>query len=124
MPSFLFKARDTGGRTQQGTLPAATAGAAVNLLRERGWLVLDMRVDAPVSPRGISLRGLAPRQWLPPRSVDVELSLRQEAVMLRSGITLLGALNMVAEQASRATMGAFGATLPPASRKERAWPTR
>jgi len=105
MASFLFKARDPGGRTQQGTLAAASAGAAVNLLRQRGWLVLDVRDDVPAPSAGISLRGLAPRHWLPPRSVDVEFSLRQKAVMLRSGITLLGALNMVAEQASRASMG-------------------
>jgi type IV pilus assembly protein PilC len=105
MPSFLFKARDPGGRTQQGTLAAASAGVVVNQLRERGWLVLDVRDDAPASSGGFSLRWLAPRNWLPARSVDVEFSLRQQAVMLRSGITLLGALNMVAEQASRASMG-------------------
>jgi type IV pilus assembly protein PilC len=104
MPSFIFKARDRGGRTQQGALAADSAGAAVNRLRERGWLVLDVRAAAARSG-GISLRGLVPHNWLPPRSVDVELSLRQEAVMLRSGITLLAALTMVAEQSSRARMG-------------------
>lgn len=105
MASFIFKARDPGGRTQQGTLAAASAGAAVNLLRQRGWLVLDVRDDAPPPSAGLWLHKLAPHYWLPPRSVDVEFSLRQQAVMLRSGITLLGALNLVAEQASRASMG-------------------
>ena len=105
MPSFVFKARDRGGRTQQGASAADSAGTVVNRLRERGWLVLDVRAAAAARSGVISLRGLAPHNWLPPRSVDVEFSLRQEAVMLRSGITLLGALNMVAEQSSRTQDG-------------------
>ena len=60
MPSFLFKARDTGGRTQQGTLAAASAGAVVNQLRERGWLVLDVRDGAAARDR----RNFAP--WAGP----------------------------------------------------------
>ena len=51
------------------------------------------------------MAALDPREWLPARSVDVELGLRQMAVMLRSGLTLLDALTTVAEQAQRRTMG-------------------
>lgn len=41
---------------------------------------------------------------MPIRSSDIEVSLRQLAVMLRSGLTLLNALQTVAEQAPRATV--------------------
>jgi type IV pilus assembly protein PilC len=41
---------------------------------------------------------------LPVRSLDVELSLRQMAVMLRSGLTLLDTLITVADQAQRPAM--------------------
>lgn len=103
MPSFTFSARDPAGRPQAGQQEAASAAALVNTLRERGWLVLDVK---PAGDDGGTdwAALLNPFSWLPPRSVDVEVSLQQIAVMLRSGITLLAALKTVAEQASRASM--------------------
>jgi type IV pilus assembly protein PilC len=105
MPSFAFTARDTIGRSQVGTIDDATPSAAVDQLRRRGWLVLDVR-DAAGAEEGRSpLAALDPREWMRARSVDVELGLRQMAVMLRSGLTLLDALTSVAEHAERRTMG-------------------
>jgi type II secretory pathway component PulF len=103
MPSFTFNARDPAGRPQEGTQEAASAAALVNTLRERGWLVLEVRpASEDQSPDLIAL--LNPFAWLPPRSIDIEVSLQQIAVMLRSGITLLSALKTVAEQSSRLSM--------------------
>ena len=67
----------TGRADPAGALAADSAGAVVNRLRERGWLVLDVR-DRRRRPvrRNLAPRA-GPRNWLPPRSVDVELSLRQ-----------------------------------------------
>jgi type IV pilus assembly protein PilC len=61
-------------------------------------LVLSVRSATASKPR--------PRRrgWLRPRSVDVEVSLQQLAVMLRSGLTLLAALRTVADQAARPRM--------------------
>lgn len=101
MPTFLFEARDSTGRPQRGTLEAASANALVSSLRQRGWLVLNVQAASDaVAPAAILAR-LNPFAWLPPRMVDVELSLQQIAVMLRSGLTLLTALRTVAEQARR-----------------------
>ena len=105
MPSFAFTARDAGGKPQQGSVDAASSSAAVDELRTRGWLVLNIHEDAPQQTEESLLATLSPSRWLPARSIDVELSLRQMAVMLRSGLTLLNALAAVAEQAERATMG-------------------
>jgi len=77
----------------------------VTEIRGRGWLVLDVRNDAPAAPRENPLAVLRPGRWLSARNIDVEVSLRQMAVMLRSGLTLLNALNTVAEYASRESMG-------------------
>jgi type IV pilus assembly protein PilC len=105
MPSFAFTARDAIGRSQHGTIDDATPSAAVDQLRQRGWLVLDVR-DAAGPEKGRSpWAALDPREWMPARSVDVELGLRQMAVMLRSGLTLLDALTAVSEYAQRRTMG-------------------
>src|SRR5262245_48516687 len=99
MPTFSYVARDAAGRPQQGLREAASAAAIVNQLRERGWLVLTV---SNAQEAGTSFDWsvvLNPLAWLPPRSVDVELSLQQIAVMLRSGITLLAALKTTGEQA-------------------------
>ena len=123
MPSFAFKARDTSGRTQQGALSAASYAAAVHEIRGRGWLLLDVRNDLPAAPRTNLLAAIRPRNWLPPRGIDIEVSLRQMAIMLRSGLTLLNTLNTVAEYAPGRRWAASGTTWPGGSRKAPAWPT-
>jgi len=100
MPTFAFSARDPRGRTQRGTQQAASALDLANQLRARGWLVLT--VQAAGEDKGSALaEQLNPKGWLPVRSVDVEMSLNQLAVMLRSGLTLLAALGTCAEHADR-----------------------
>jgi type IV pilus assembly protein PilC len=74
-------------------------------LRERGWLVLEVRAAEAAGPVTVGWgTRLNPLAWLPPRSFDVELSLQQMAIMLRNGLTLLSALKTVAEYARRAVM--------------------
>ena len=105
MPVFTYQVRNPSGRPQQGTQEAESAAALVNSLRERGCLVLDVRAaDGPARVATNKLSLLNPFNWLPPRSVDIELSLQQVAVMLRSGLTLLAALKVVAENARRRSM--------------------
>ncbi len=105
MPTYAFTARDAQGRSREGAIDAASTSGVVDDLRGRGWLVLDVHENRPSPPATDVLAGLSPGQWLPPRSLDVEMSLRQTAVMLRSGLTLLNALTTVAEQSTRASMG-------------------
>lgn len=105
MPLFTFSARNPAGRPLKGTQEAPSATALVNSLRDRGWLVLEVRaVETDVPTVGDWLALLHPGNWLPPRSVDVELALQQMAVMLRSGLTLLTTLKTIAEYARRRTM--------------------
>jgi len=100
MPTFDFDARDTRGQRQRGASQAPSAAALASDLRKRGWLVLSVRAARAAG----SERSWNPLDWLPPRSVDVEVSLQQMAVMLRSGLPLLTTLKTVAEQASRKSM--------------------
>ncbi len=105
MPTFAFRARDAAGRPQVGTLDAPSATVVAATLRGRGWIVLDVKAPEPADEGAGWLGRINPLYWLPPRSVDVEVSLQQIAVMLRSGLTLLTALNTVAEQTTRPSMG-------------------
>src|SRR5580658_707751 len=100
MPVFAYKARNPAGRPQQGTQDAPSAAALAHTLRERGWLVLDVRAaEVPAPGAGDWLALLNPFNSLPPRSVDIEVALQQMSVMLRSGLTLLTTLKTVAEYA-------------------------
>ncbi|MDF1666604.1 MAG: type II secretion system F family protein [Planctomycetota bacterium] len=98
MPQFSFTARDAAGQNQSGQQEAPSANALVGELRERGWLVLEVKAS---QGSATSFNSWWPSQWLPPRSSDVSLSLRQLSVMLRSGLTLLAALNTVSKHSRR-----------------------
>jgi type II secretory pathway component PulF len=103
MAIFSYHARTSAGRAQQGTQEAPSAAALVSTLRQRGWLVLEVRAaDQPAAGGGRS--AVNPLNWLPIRSVDIELSLQQLAVLLRSGLTLLASLKTIAEYARSRTM--------------------
>src|SRR5262245_11612834 len=105
MPVFTFEARTGSGQAQRGTQEAPSAGAVVASLRQRGWLVVTVRSAEDAEGKAIDWLALInPWSWLPPRSLDVELSLQQMATMLRSGLTLLTALRTVAEYAQRKSM--------------------
>ncbi len=104
MATFTYEARTGAGQRQTGVKEGASAAEVVTSLRSRGWLVLNVR---PVEGNAQSTDWreiLNPLAWLPARSVDVELSLQQIAVMLRSGLTLLAALKTTAEHARRPAM--------------------
>lgn len=96
MTAFEFHARDSSGQTQTGLIESGSPSAVAAQLRERGWRVVQIRQQQEGRTAGISpgwldgLRG--------PRAVHVELSLRQLAVMLRGGISLLSAMQTIATQ--------------------------
>jgi type IV pilus assembly protein PilC len=102
MPTFRYVARTPAGEVRRGAEEAATAPALTGRLRERGWLVVEVRAAAD-EPIGLNVP-LNPLAWLPIRSIDVELSLQQLAIMLRSGLTLLTALKTVTAHARRHAM--------------------
>ena len=101
MPEFTYVARDASGSSRTGSISAPSSGSAATQLRERGWIVLQ--VDRPdTDTRSANQESLASR--LPPRGSQVEVSLQQLAMMLRSGMTLLESIQAVAEQSGRASL--------------------
>lgn len=106
MTNFEFKARDGSGGQQAGVIQADSMATVVDQLRSRGWLIVNVQPQRGAGDGRAGLKSdlLAQLPFAGPRSVHVELSLQQIAVMLRGGLTLLSALTTVAEQASRASM--------------------
>lgn len=111
MPTFNFVARDDAGQTRTGAIEAASASVVASQLRTRGWIVVTLEeqfadiVDS--ADRSTLLRGL-----FAPRGVAVELSLRQLAVMLRGGISLLSAMQTIATQSdSRAIRRSYSSLI-------------
>ena len=103
MPAFAFQARDSAGRPHVGVIDAANPSAVGQVLRRRGWIVTGVR-SAEDNDNVTGIAKVLPRNWLPPRSIDIELSCKQLAVMLRAGLTLLTALQALEKQASRVTL--------------------
>ncbi len=105
MSAFLYIARDDAGQIRRGQQQALSRAELQSSLSNRGLRLVSVReiVQKQSLPKLIS-RYLNPFQWLPPRSIDIELLLSQLAVMLRSGLTLLTALKTAGDQARHIPM--------------------
>lgn len=108
MASFLYNARDPNGQTQTGLIEAASTGVAISQLRDRGLLVVNLKEELEEDGQAGGRSKLGIQGFLGPRNVQVELSLRQLAVMLRGGISLLAAMQKICEQSdSRAIRNVY-----------------
>jgi type IV pilus assembly protein PilC len=98
MASFIYNARDPNGQSQTGLIEAANTGLALSQLRDRGWLVVSLNEELEEEDQSSGRSKMGIQGFLGPRNVQVELSLRQLAVMLRGGISLLAAMQKICEQ--------------------------
>lgn len=104
MPRFAFRAQDRSGRPQSGVLDVDSIDAAVGSLRRRQWIVLDVQPEGEADPAAGASWTTDLAERMPVGKADVEISLRQLAVMLRSGLTLLDALRMLTEHTHSAPL--------------------
>ncbi len=93
MPVFTFTARDRSGQQTNDTIESANKDSAIMALRQQGLLVLQIKElkKKAGDEKTFSLNPLAYRSIT---SFDVEHAFHQMAVMLRSGISLLDALEI------------------------------
>lgn len=102
MPRYQYTATNPQGQASSGTLEAATPAAARWALREQA--LRPLRIEPAPETNAPLVSGQLWLRIFPPRQIHIELSLRQIAVMLRSGLPLLATLETVVEQApSRST---------------------
>ncbi len=111
MPTFAYLARDDAGQNRSGSIEAANASIVASQLRTRGWIVVTLEEqDGAVNGNGIGANSF--KTLFAPRGIHVELSLRQLAVMLRGGISLLSAMQTIATQSdNRSIRRAYGSLI-------------
>ena len=101
MPFFRYKARTAQGVMQAGESEAESASRLAEQLRASGWVVLGIEEARGRAARGDGLPPYWNPAWLMPvTSLDIELGFRQLASMLRSGVSILAALQTVALQSA------------------------
>ncbi len=93
--TFEYKVRDREGRVIQGSLDAENHDLVVNKLRQMGYTPINVeRQEVSALKKELKIPGLGSRVGLK----DVAVFSRQFATMINSGLTLLRAMNILAEQ--------------------------
>lgn len=98
MPNFSYIARDRSGQQTSDVIESPSREAATAALRAQGLLPLKIVEIKTKSDEQLPF-SLNPFDYRSIRSADIEHEFHQISVMLRSGISLLDALNMTARHA-------------------------
>ena len=93
--TFHYKARDSGGRSREGTVEGVDQKMAVARLRELGLFPLSVEEQATT---GLKREFTFPGRGGKVKMKDLAIFSRQFATMISSGLTLLRSLTILAEQ--------------------------
>ena len=115
MPCFTYAAVDAvTGQTRRGTIDGETVAAAAAALKARGWLPTEVVRVAPASGGGGRWRGWAGRgRW---SARERTLFTRQLSSLVRAGLPLLRALEVLSRQQVSPPVRALAARLAEAIR--------
>ena len=108
---FKYKARTRGGEINTGTREAVSEDAALNWIREQGWSPIYIEGESLLS-EAVSgdtssiLKKLSEIELTPAkvRLKDKSVLFRQMATMIDSGITIAGAIDLLASQTENKTL--------------------
>jgi len=90
--TFIYQARDPSGKRVRGTIESDSIHQAVDALRHRGYLVIEIKAKRP----GLGLPGMNFRSGA--SGNELALFCRQLATMSRAGLELVTALEIIKEQ--------------------------
>ncbi len=95
MPVYQYKAISRDGKTRSGTRESSSRGEITAALKEDGLFVTDIR---PITGENSAARDFLPK-WLAGRRLQaIAVATRQLATLLKTGVSLIRALDIVAEQ--------------------------
>lgn len=103
MGQFVYTTILPSGERRQGVIQAETLGAARWALIEKGLRPEQLlpagheQASKGSREKTTVLASIDPRNWRSAKSVHIELTLRQLSIMLRSGLTLLSAIETIIE---------------------------
>jgi type IV pilus assembly protein PilC len=95
LAEYSYKALDNQGGTRTGTIDADSEGLAIVRLREQGWVPIDLKNN---EKRGMSSEIRIPYFSDRIKLREIAVSSRQLATMINSGLPLLRALTVLADQ--------------------------
>lgn len=107
MTEFSYIALDAGGREQHGRIDATDAGEATQRLRAQSLFIVNINEGKAVSQSsggiktGSFFKLFSLKRFLPVSDRDRSFFLRQMALMLRSGYTIVQALDVSSELSER-----------------------
>ncbi len=96
--TFKFQAKDSSGKTVNGTMQAASQSEVVDDLRRRRLTPIDIRKSGGVSLFARA-KGKGPAKKASVRRGELEVFTRQLSTMLSAGIPMLEGLEILADQA-------------------------
>ena len=95
MPTFKYTAKDTGGKTVSATMEASDRKVVVKYLRDKNCVIVNIEEKEPAKRR-------LPLPFIHRKKVktdDLIIFARQLATMVDAGISLMGAFDILGEQA-------------------------
>jgi type IV pilus assembly protein PilC len=102
--TYAYKVRDRGGKLLEGTLEADSQQLLIGKLRSMGYMPIDIQQQKQASmSRDLRMPFFSTRVKLK----DVAVMSRQFATMINSGLALLRALNILAEQTESKPLAAI-----------------
>lgn len=101
LKTFEYKVRDQSGKTVSGTLDAPSQSTVAEKLRQMGYSPIAISEQRTSTlQKEISIPGMGPKVGLK----DLAVFSRQFATMIDSGLSLIRALNILAEQTENAKL--------------------
>jgi len=96
--TFQYKVRDNQGRLLQGSLDGDSQTLVADKLRQMGYVPIAIQQESSSKlQRDLKIPGLSDRV----NQKDVAVFSRQFATMINSGLSLIRALHILAEQIER-----------------------
>lgn len=92
---FVFRAKDSLGKTVKGTIEALNQEQALEILRERDLVILNLKEAAGVKAKGKEISFLTKKKV---KDKEMVLFARQLAVMINAGLPLVQALEILSSQ--------------------------
>lgn len=99
MPIFEYIAQDSRSQQHRGTLDARQRSDAVQILRAKKWIVLELD-EANKAQKNKNKIRMSP-SWIPVSTKDIVSILKQLRVMVRSGLSLHNAISNIEQECAK-----------------------